>query len=122
MKSITATCWLFSRLLLVKLSSSNSWETRLILLRSSVSYVNKSVKSIGELENMDKCKRCGEDNKVVDLPIDRKIKKGQKYYYTRYYKCLVCGFHSNSNDHKVIVEEEKPKQTVHRAVYSHRKL
>ncbi len=97
-------------------------------LPSSVSYINKSVKSIGDKENMDKCKRCGEDNKTVDLPRDRRIKSGQKYYYTRYYKCLVCGFHSNSNDHKVIIEEEKkekekkPKQTVHRIVYSHKKL
>jgi len=56
---------------------------------------------------MDICKQCGGKNKVIDLPRDRKFKKGQKYYFTRYFKCTECGFHCNSNEHKEYIEEEK---------------
>jgi len=55
---------------------------------------------------MDKCKKCGGDNKTVNLPRNRKFKEGQKYYFTRYYKCLECGFHCNSNEHKEYIDQK----------------
>jgi uncharacterized protein with PIN domain len=58
--------------------------------------------------NKQKCRYCEGKLKAVNLdkdPKNRVFRDGQKYYFTRYIKCLECGFKYNLESYKIMIKE-----------------